>query len=142
VINQAQAYRNEVIPRAEGEAARVREEAGAYVAQIVQRAKGDASRFSQQLAEYAKAPGVTRDRLYIDTMERVLQRSGKVLIDVESSQPLMYLPLDRMMRNANTQGSTGSTDGPSSSGETAQNSSSSGSSSSSSSRQLRMRETR
>ncbi|AGM40641.1 HflK protein [Spiribacter salinus M19-40] len=142
VINQAQAYRNEVIPRAEGEAARVREEAGAYVAQIVQRAEGEASRFSQQLAEYAKAPGVTRDRLYIDTMERVLQRSGKVLIDVESSQPLMYLPLDRMMRNANTQGSTGNADGPSSSGETAQNSSSSGSSSSSSSRQLRMRETR
>lgn len=100
LINQAQAYRNEIIPRAEGEAARIREEAMAYQARIVQAAEGEASRFSQQLAEYLKSPAVTRDRLYLDTMERVLGRSGKVLIDVDANAPLMYLPLDRMIRQS------------------------------------------
>lgn len=100
LINQAQAYRNEIIPRAEGEAARIREDSLAYQARIVQAAEGEASRFSQQLAEYLKSPAVTRDRLYLDTMERVLGRSGKVLIDVEANAPLMYLPLDRMIRQS------------------------------------------
>ncbi len=143
LINQAEAYRNEVIPRAQGQAARVGEEAQAYVARTVQQAEGDASRFTQQLTEYAKAPRVTRDRLYLDTMERVLGSTGKVLIDNESSQQLMYLPLDRIMRGGSTQSDPGRTDGAMS-GDTAMNSTgttqSSGSRSSSSS--LRMRETR
>ena len=142
LINQAQAYRNEVIPRAEGEAARIREEAGGYQARIVQRAEGDASRFSQQLAEYTKAPEVTRDRLYLDTMERVLGRSGKVLIDVDSSQPLMYLPLDRMMRQ-NPQGDA-STSSSGTMNNTLSSNSSSGSQTAGSTQSgsLRTRETR
>ncbi len=104
LINQAEAYRNEVIPQAQGQAARVREEALAYQAQTVQQAEGDASRFTQQYDEYSKAPEVTRDRLYLDTMQRVLGNSGKILIDVDGSQPLMYLPLDRMMRDSGAQG--------------------------------------
>jgi len=142
LINQAQAYRNEVIPRAEGAAARLREEAGGYQARIVQRAEGDASRFTQQLNEYSKAPEVTRDRLYLDTMERVLGRSGKVLIDVDSSQPLMYLPLDRMMRQ-NPQGDASGADATSmnntvSSSDSSRSQTTSGSTSGS----LRTRETR
>jgi len=142
LINQAQAYRNEIIPRAEGEAARIREEAGGYQARIVQRAEGDASRFSQQLAEYTKAPEVTRDRLYLDTMERVLGRSGKVLIDVDSSQPLMYLPLDRMMRQ-NPQGDA-STSSSATMNNTLSSNSSSGSQTAGSTQSgsLRTRETR
>lgn len=140
LINQAEAYRNEVIPRAEGEAARIREEAQAYLAQIVQQATGDASRFTQQLAEYAKAPEVTRDRLYLDTMERVLGRSGKVLIDAESSNQLMYLPLDRMMRGGVPQSSADNNATDSLSGSLSGTTGSSSTTSSNSS--LRMRETR
>jgi len=104
LINQAEAYRNEVIPQAQGRAAEILEQAQAYQAQVVNRAEGDASRFTQLVAEYREAPQVTRDRLYLDTMERVLGRSGKVLIDVDSSQPLMYLPLDRMLRRGSSEG--------------------------------------
>ncbi|AGY91569.1 hypothetical protein SPICUR_02800 [Spiribacter curvatus] len=145
LINQAEAYRNEVIPRAQGQAARVREEAQGYMARIVQNAEGDASRFSQQRVEYAKAPRVTRDRLYIDTMERVLGNTGKVLIDNESSQQLMYLPLDRMMRsNGPSAGNTGASGGSASMNNTVSSNTSSSSSqrSDSSSGSLRMRETR
>lgn len=104
LINQAEAYRNEVIPQAQGRAAQVLEQAQAYQAEVVNRAEGSASRFSQLVAEYREAPEVTRDRLYLDTMERVLGRSGKVLIDVEASQPLMYLPLDRLLRQGSSEG--------------------------------------
>ena len=144
LINQAEAYRNEVIPRAQGQAARIGEEAQGYVARIVQQAEGDASRFSQQQQEYAKAPRVTRDRLYLDTMERVLGNSAKVLIDDESSQQLMYLPLDRMMRSSGaTGGSTGSGGASSMDNAVSSNTSSSRSQSSgTSSSSLRMRETR
>ena len=144
LINQAEAYRNEVIPRAQGQAARLTEEAQGYTARIVQNARGDASRFSQQQQAYAQAPRVTRDRLYIDTMERVLGNTGKVLIDNESSQQLMYLPLDRMMRSGGASSSnSGDTAGSSMNNTVSSNSSSSGSqSSSASSGSLRMRETR
>jgi membrane protease subunit HflK len=145
LINQAEAYRNEVIPRAQGQAARIREEAQGYTARIVQNARGDASRFSQQRAEYAKAPRVTRDRLYLDTMERVLGSTGKVLVDNESSQQLMYLPLDRMMRTSgpSTERSGNSDSASSMDNAVSSSSSSSGSQrSGSSSGSLRMRETR
>ncbi|MEX0451037.1 FtsH protease activity modulator HflK [Spiribacter sp. 218] len=142
LINQAEAYRNEIIPRAEGEAARIREDAQAYLARIVQRAQGDASRFTQQLAEYQKAPQVTRSRLYLDTMERVLSRSGKVLIDNESSQQLMYLPLDRMLRGSGTGTGTGNSDSTQMNNSLSGSGSSQTQSSAGTAGTLRMRETR
>jgi len=144
LINQAEAYRNEVIPRAQGQAARIGEEAQGYTARIVQNARGDASRFSQQQQAYAQAPRVTRDRLYIDTMERVLGSTGKVLIDNESSQQLMYLPLDRIMRSGSASaGGSGESSGSSMNNAVSSSDGSSRSqSNTASSGSLRMRETR
>jgi modulator of FtsH protease HflK len=96
--NEAEAYSNDIIPRARGQAARVLEEANAYKESVVARAEGEASRFSQLLTEYKRAPDVTRKRLYLETMEEVLQSSSKVLIDVKDGNSLMYLPLDRMIK--------------------------------------------
>ena len=95
--NEAEAYRNEVIPKARGTAARMREEADGYEKQVVAKAEGEADRFTRLLAEYSKAPQVTRDRLYIDMMESVLSKSSKVMVDVEGGNNLMYLPLDKLM---------------------------------------------
>ncbi len=97
LVNHAQAYRNDIIPKARGGAARLREEANAYKAKVIARAEGEASRFEQLLAEYQLAPEVTRQRLYIDAMESVLSNSSKVLIDSENSNSLMYLPIDKLM---------------------------------------------
>ncbi|MBA1149330.1 FtsH protease activity modulator HflK [Ectothiorhodospiraceae bacterium WFHF3C12] len=102
LINEAYAYRNEVLPRARGESARIEQEAIGYKESIIADAVGDASRFTQLQTEYSRAPEVTRERLYLETMESVLGASGKVLIDVESGQPLMYLPLERMLRQSGT----------------------------------------
>jgi membrane protease subunit HflK len=96
--NEGQAYANDVVPRARGNAARLLEEANGYLASIVQRAEGDASRFRQILTEYAKAPAVTRERLYIDTMQSVLGNSSKVLIDQKAGNNLLYLPLDKLLQ--------------------------------------------
>ena len=142
LINQAEAYRNEIIPRAEGEAARIREDSLAYQARIVQAAEGESSRFSQQLAEYLKAPAVTRDRLYLDTMERVLGRSGKVLIDMEANAPLMYLPLERMIRQSATPEDADSNQRMSSDNATSFGSSSVQGTDATASSRLRTRETR
>ncbi len=95
--NEAEAYRNEVIPKARGAAARMREEADAYQNEVVARAEGEAVRFKQLLKEYKKAPKITRDRLYIDMMESVLSNSSKVMVDVEGGNNLLYLPLDKLM---------------------------------------------
>jgi membrane protease subunit HflK len=99
LILEAQAYQNGILPQAEGSAARQVQEAEAYKAQIVQQATGDASRFSQLLAAYEKAPGVTRDRLYIETVESVLRGSRKVIIDAKngSNGNMFYLPLDKLV---------------------------------------------
>lgn len=94
--NEAESYRNAVIPEAQGRAKRQQEEALAYKEQLVAEAEGEAKRFSQLLEEYKKAPEVTRQRLYIQTIEKVLSKSSKVVIDTEGSN-LMYLPLDKMM---------------------------------------------
>lgn len=99
-INQAEAYRNDIIPRARGQAARLREESLGYKDRIVARAEGQASRFEQLLAEYQDAPEVTRQRLYLDTMEYVLQRNSKVLMDVDEGSNLMYLPIDKLFEQA------------------------------------------
>ncbi len=96
--NQAKAYANDVVPRARGAAARQLEDAKAYKAKVVAEAEGESSRFGALLAEYRKAPQVTRERLYLDSMQDVLQGTGKVLLDVKEGSNLTYLPLDRMIR--------------------------------------------
>ena len=95
--NEAEAYRNEVIPKARGASARMREEAEAYKNEVIARAEGEAVRFKQLLKEYKKAPKITRERLYIDMMESVLSNSSKVMVDVEGGNNLLYLPLDKLM---------------------------------------------
>ncbi|MCX8048226.1 MAG: FtsH protease activity modulator HflK [Methylohalobius sp.] len=95
-INEAQAYANEVVPRARGQAARVLEEAQGYKQKMVAKAQGDVSRFEQILAEYEQAPEITRTRLYLDAIESVLSKTGTVLVDVQEGNNLLYLPLDRL----------------------------------------------
>lgn len=97
--NEAQAYANDVLPRARGKAARVTEEAQAYRDAIVAQADGEAARFDQVLTEYRKAPKVNRDRLYLDAVEDVMSNTSKVIVDVDEGNPLLYLPLDKMMGN-------------------------------------------
>ncbi len=96
--NEAEAYSNEVIPRARGQAARRLQEASAYKEQVIAQAQGEASRFNQLLMAYQKAPEVTRERLYLETMESVLSRTSKVLVDVKGTNNLLYLPLDRLLK--------------------------------------------
>lgn len=98
--NEAEAYANDVVPRARGAAARVLEEASGYQLSVIARAEGESSRFDQLLAEYVKAPEVTRKRLYLDTMQRVMANSGKVTVDVSKGNNLLYLPLDQMLQGA------------------------------------------
>lgn len=96
--NEGQAYANDVIPKAQGTAARLREEAAGYSARVVAQAEGDAQRFKAVLTEYQKAPGVTRDRLYIDTMQQVYSNVTKVMVDARQGSNLLYLPLDKLMQ--------------------------------------------
>lgn len=100
IINQAQAYANDLIPRARGGAARQLEEANAYLESVVSRAEGEAARFTQLLQEYERAPAVTRQRLYLETVEWVLENNSKVLIDSRAGGNLLYLPLDQLMKGA------------------------------------------
>jgi membrane protease subunit HflK len=98
VIKEAEAYSNDIIPRARGAAARLVQEAQGYKASVMARAEGDARRFTSVVGEYARYPGVTRDRMYIETMEQVLSNTTKILIDQKGSN-VLYLPLDRMMQS-------------------------------------------
>jgi len=102
-INEAEAYRNEVVERAQGDASRIRLEAQAYKEQVVARAEGDARRFEQLLAEYQKAPDVMRERLYLETVETVLRDSTKVITDGGGGN-ITYLPLDKLMEGGRTAG--------------------------------------
>jgi membrane protease subunit HflK len=97
VINEAEAYSNDIIPRARGKAARQLAEANAYKEQVIAESTGEASRFSQVLAAYKKAPKVTRKRLYLEAVESVMANTSKVLVDVKGGGNLLYLPLDKMM---------------------------------------------
>ena len=97
LINEAQAYRNEVIPRARGEVARIVADAEAYKGQIVARAEGETARFSLLAKEYRAAPRVTRQRLYLETMEKVLARTPKVLMQGDGNR-VTLLPLDRLLQ--------------------------------------------
>jgi len=96
--NQAQSYANDVVPRARGEAARLVEDAKGYKARVIAEADGESQRFLALLHEYEKAPQVTRERLYLETMQDVLSNTGKVLLDVKEGSNLTYLPLDRMIQ--------------------------------------------
>lgn len=108
--NEAQAYANDVIPRAVGAASRLNEEAAAYKARIVAQAQGDAQRFSSVLTEYQKAPQVTRDRMYLESMQQMYSNVTKVLVDSRQGSNLLYLPLDKIMQSVsqNVSGTTGS----------------------------------
>ena len=99
---EARTYSNDIIPRARGAAQRVLQDAGGYHDRVIADASGEASRFEAMLTEYQKAPGVTRDRLYLDAIEEVYGNSNKVLIDSEGSGNMIYLPLDQLVRSQNS----------------------------------------
>ena len=98
--NEGQAYANDVIPKAQGTASRLKEESEGYRARVVAQAEGDANRFSSVLTEYQKAPTVTRDRLYIDTMQQIYSNVSKVMVDVRNGANLLYLPLDKLLQQS------------------------------------------
>lgn len=96
--NEGQAYANDVIPKAKGNAARLLEESEGYKQRVIASSEGEASRFKQVLVEYNKAPAVTRDRLYLDMMEQVLSNTSKILVDQKAGNNLLYLPLDKLIQ--------------------------------------------
>ena len=96
LVNEAEAYSNDILPRARGKAARMGQEAAAYRDEIIAKANGETARFLKVLKEYKRAPVVTRERLYLESMESVLGNSNKVMVDVKKGNNLMYLPLDRL----------------------------------------------
>jgi modulator of FtsH protease HflK len=98
--NEGEAYANDILPKVKGEAARMFEEAEGYKQRVIANAQGDAARFTQILTEYEKAPAVTRERMYIETMQQVMQNSSKVMVDQKGGQNLMYLPLDKIMQQS------------------------------------------
>ncbi|WP_236207312.1 FtsH protease activity modulator HflK [Pseudomonas tohonis] len=113
--NQAEAYANGVIPEARGQAQRIIEDANGYRDEVISRAKGEADRFTKLVAEYRKAPEVTRQRLYLDTMQEVFSNTSKVLLTGDKGQNnLLYLPLDKMIDNRG--GSVGAVPGAAASG--------------------------
>jgi membrane protease subunit HflK len=101
--NEGQAYANDVIPRARGAASRLLQEAEGYRSRVVANAQGDASRFKQVVSEYQKAPAVTRDRMYLETMQEIFANTGKVMIDAKSGNNLLYLPLDKLITQTASQ---------------------------------------
>jgi membrane protease subunit HflK len=95
--NEAEAYANEILPRARGDADALREQASGYRSRVVAHAEGETSRFLAVLGQYQRAPGVTRERLYLEAMEDVLSNSSKVLVSIEGNNNLLYLPIDRLL---------------------------------------------
>ena len=111
--NEGQAYANDVIPKAKGTAARLLQEAEGYRQRVIANAEGETARFSQVLAEYQKAPGVTRDRLYIEAMQQVLSTTPKVLVDQKAGAGnLLFMPLDRLMQMSAPSGAAGAEAAP------------------------------
>ncbi|MYM66326.1 FtsH protease activity modulator HflK [Pseudoduganella sp. FT55W] len=98
--NEGQAYANDVIPKARGTASRLLQEAEGYRSMVVENATGNASRFKQVLVEYQKAPGVTRDRMYLETMQQIFSSASKVMVDAKTGSNLLYLPLDKLIAQA------------------------------------------
>ena len=114
IINEANAYRNGVVPQARGDAQGLLEKAEAYKTRVTKSSEGETSRFNQLLSEYQRAPDVTRERLYIDTLESVMSRSPKVMIDIQNGNNLMFLPLDQLIsgsRSNSASNDRGSDDG-------------------------------
>lgn len=107
VKNEAQSYANGIVPEARGRAQRMLEESNAYRDQVIAKADGEAQRFNQLLQEYRKAPEVTRERLYIDSVQSVFANTNKVMVDVEGGNNVLYLPLDKMVPNAGQPRSVG-----------------------------------
>ncbi len=105
--NEATAYANQVVPEARGEAQRLVEQALGYKERVVARARGEAARFNALYAEYELAPEVTRERLYLDTMESVMANSTKVMVDVEGGNNLLYLPLDKLINQTQNNSNSG-----------------------------------
>src|SRR6185436_813975 len=97
---EGEAYFNDVVPKARGVAQRLALEAEGYRSRVIATAEGDATRFKQVLTEYSKAPAVTRERIYIDTMQQVYTSTSKVMVDYKGSGNLLYLPLDKLMQQA------------------------------------------
>lgn len=110
--NEGQAYASDVVPKARGTAARLREEAEGYRSRVVAQAEGDAQRFRSVLAEYQKAPGVTRDRLYLETMQQVFSNVSKVYLDSRSGSSLLYLPLDKLIQGTAPGGASAASAAP------------------------------
>jgi membrane protease subunit HflK len=108
LINEGRAYANDVIPKARGTAARLLQEADGHKQRVIAVATGDASRFESVLKEYSKAPQVTRDRLYLDTMQQVFQNTSKVYVDSRSANNLLYLPLDKLIQQVGAGSGAGS----------------------------------
>ncbi|MBS1215733.1 MAG: hflK [Proteobacteria bacterium] len=106
--NEGQAYFNDVVPKARGTAARLAEEATGYRQRVVANAEGEASRFKQIQGEYAKAPQVTRERMYLETMQQILSNSNKVIVDAKSANNMLFLPLDKILQMTGNAG-TGAT---------------------------------
>ena len=119
IINEGEGYANDVLPRARGGAARIVEDSRAYRAKKIANAVGDADRFSEILAAYEKAPDITRKRLYLEAMQNILSKTTKVLLDTKGSNNLVYLPLDKILKErkemmSNTGKSSGGSQGGSS----------------------------
>ncbi|MEH6469404.1 MAG: FtsH protease activity modulator HflK [Porticoccus sp.] len=102
LINEAQTYANGIIPEARGQAQRMIEESNGYLEQVVAEAEGESQRFESLLAEYEKAPEVTRQRLYLDAIQEVMSNSSKVLVDVEGGNNMLYLPLDKIIQQGSS----------------------------------------
>jgi len=98
--NEGQAYSSDILPKARGTAARLREEAQGYRQRVIAQADGDAQRFRSVLAEYQRAPAVTRDRLYLETMQQVYSNVSKIMVDSRNGSNLLYLPLDKLMQQS------------------------------------------
>lgn len=111
VKEEAETYRNKVVPEARGQAQRMIEEAQAYKQEVVERANGETARFLALLQVYQMSPVVTRERMYLQALEGVLSNTSKVLVDTESSGNMMYLPLDRLTQNRSAGGSNSASDG-------------------------------
>lgn len=106
--NEGQAYANDVIPKAKGNAARLLEESEGYKQRVIASSEGEASRFKQVLVEYNRAPAVTRDRLYLDMMQQILSGTSKVFVDQKSGTNLLYLPLDKLIQMSGSSSPSGS----------------------------------
>lgn len=111
--SEGEAYANDIIPRSRGAAIRLTQDAEAYRSQVVENATGNASRFSQVVAEYQKAPGVTRDRMYLETMQQIFSSASKVMVDAKAGNNMLYLPLDKLIaQTAANDAAIGSKSGP------------------------------